>query len=183
MFLVKKKKLFFSNNCWSPPLAPVLCIFHFNFLLRRLPARSFTFLTLVLYPVKFPYPVLHISHSGSLTRSRPAGPSHFPLQFFNLSVPILENPTWTKESLVPFISTTLSSWWFSWKNCHFVGRFFDFVIILRPITMYQDYLNCPWPLSVRLQGKLFFSFNIDKTWSPRHAPLLCPTRPCWPTFI
>jgi hypothetical protein len=37
----------------------------------------------------------------------------------------------------------LSSWWFSWKNCHFVGRFFDFVIILRPITMYQDYLNCP----------------------------------------
>jgi hypothetical protein len=34
----------------------------------------------------------------------------------------------------------LPSWWFSWKNCHFVGRFFDFVIILRPITMYQDYL-------------------------------------------
>jgi hypothetical protein len=33
----------------------------------------------------------------------------------------------------------LPSWWFSWKNCHFVGRFFDFVIILRPITMYQDY--------------------------------------------
>jgi hypothetical protein len=51
----------------------------------------------------------------------------------------------------------LPSWWFSWKNCHFVGRFFDFVIILRPITMYQDYLffsYCPWPLSVRLQRKL-----------------------------
>jgi hypothetical protein len=43
----------------------------------------------------------------------------------------------------------LLSWRFSWKNCHFVGWFFDFVIILRPITMYQDYLNCPWPLSVR----------------------------------
>jgi hypothetical protein len=25
--------------------------------------------------------------------------------------------------------------------------------------MYQDYLNCPWPLSVRLQGKLLSSFN------------------------
>jgi hypothetical protein len=22
----------------------------------------------------------------------------------------------------------LPSWWFSWKNCHFVDRFFDFVI-------------------------------------------------------
>jgi hypothetical protein len=29
-------------------------------------------------------------------------------------------------------------------------RFFDFVIILRPITMYQDYLNYPWPLFVRI---------------------------------
>jgi hypothetical protein len=27
--------------------------------------------------------------------------------------------------------------------------------------MYQDYLNCPWPLSVRSQGKLHYSFTID----------------------
>jgi hypothetical protein len=27
------------------------------------------------------------------------------------------------------------------------------LIILRPIIMYQDYVNCPWPLSVRSQGK------------------------------
>ncbi len=27
----------------------------------------------------------------------------------------------------------------------FVGWFFDFVIILRPVTMYQDYLDCLWP--------------------------------------
>jgi hypothetical protein len=26
--------------------------------------------------------------------------------------------------------------------------------------MYQDYFNCPWPLSVRLQGRLLSSFNI-----------------------
>jgi hypothetical protein len=28
----------------------------------------------------------------------------------------------------------LPSWWFSCKNCYFVGRFFDFVLILRPIA-------------------------------------------------
>jgi hypothetical protein len=64
----------------------------------------------------------------------------------------------------------LPSWWFSWKNCHFVGRFFDFVIILRPITTYQDYLNCPWPLSVRLQGKLLSSFNIPSFRIRCHRP-------------
>jgi hypothetical protein len=26
--------------------------------------------------------------------------------------------------------------------------------------MYQDYLNCPWPLSIRSQGKLHSSFTI-----------------------
>jgi hypothetical protein len=54
----------------------------------------------------------------------------------------------------------LPSLWFSWKNCHFIGRFFDFVIILWLVTMYQDYLNCPWPLSVQSQGKLLPSFTI-----------------------
>jgi hypothetical protein len=32
--------------------------------------------------------------------------------------------------------------------------------------MYQDYLNCPWPLSVQSQGKLHSSFtiyNLQKT--------------------
>jgi hypothetical protein len=29
--------------------------------------------------------------------------------------------------------------------------------------MYQDYLNYPWPLSVRSQGKLLSSFNICPT--------------------
>jgi hypothetical protein len=152
MFLV-----FNSNNHWSPspPVALVLRISHSG----SLPCRP-------------PRSILHISHFSSLTRRAPLlgplhfplrffnlsipppGPSHFPLQFFNLSVPVLENPIGTKEPSVPFISTTLSSLWFSWKNCHYVGRFFDFVIILKPITMYHDYLNCPWPLSVWLQGKL-----------------------------
>jgi hypothetical protein len=70
------------------------------------PHRSFPFSTPVLYPVdpppfpsvlpishsgfltrRAPRPVLRISHSGSLTRRAPsAGPSHFPLQFFNDSV-------------------------------------------------------------------------------------------------
>jgi len=103
------------------------------------PALSVAFPTPILYPVDPPCPVLRISHSGSLPGRPPSpSPSHFPLQFFNLSVRILENPTWTKEPSVPFISTTLPSWWFSWKNCHFVGRFFVFDIILRPITMYQN---------------------------------------------
>jgi hypothetical protein len=31
----------------------------------------------------------------------------------------------------------------SWKNCHFIAQFFDFVIILGLITMYQDYLSLP----------------------------------------
>jgi len=52
------------------------------------PAWSFAFLTPVLYPVDPPRPVLRISHSGSLTRQAPSpGPSHFSLQFFNLSIP------------------------------------------------------------------------------------------------
>jgi hypothetical protein len=36
-----------------------------------------------------PWLVLRISHSGSLTRrSPPAGPLHFPLRFFNPSIPL-----------------------------------------------------------------------------------------------
>jgi hypothetical protein len=122
------KKLFFSNNRWSPPTRPNPS--HF-------PLRFFTLST----P---PRPVLRISHSGSLTcRAPPADPSHFslrffnplipppdpshfslrffnpsipspdpshfPLQFFHLSFLVLENPTGTKEPSVPFISTTLLS--------------------------------------------------------------------------
>ncbi len=53
------------------------------------PRRSFPFSSSVLYPVDPPPPplppVLPIFHFGSLPR-RP-GPSHFPLRFFNLSIP------------------------------------------------------------------------------------------------
>jgi hypothetical protein len=66
------KKLFFSNNYWSPPASP----------------WSFAFLTPFLYPVDPLTSVLHISHSGSLPRRPPhPGPSHFSLQFFNPSIP------------------------------------------------------------------------------------------------
>ncbi len=115
MCLVFKKNFYLFKQPLVPPSPP--------------PPRSFAFPTPVLYPVdppsprlvlrishsgslthRAPRPVLHISHSGSLTRrSPPPGPSHFPLQFFNLLVPILENPTGTKELLVPFMSTTLPS--------------------------------------------------------------------------
>ncbi len=72
-------------------------------------ARYFAFPIPVLWLVDPPRPVLHISHSSSLTRRSPLhGLSHFPLQFFNLSVPILENLIGTKEPSVPFISTTLT---------------------------------------------------------------------------
>jgi len=82
------KKLFFSNNRWSPP-SP----------------WSFAFRTPVLYPVDPPYmvlrishfgslpcrpprPVLRISHFGSLTRRAPLPClSHFPLRFFTLLIP------------------------------------------------------------------------------------------------
>ncbi len=67
------------------------------------------------------------------------GPSHIPLRFLNSSVSVFEKPKGTKESSVPFISTALSNWWFSSKNYYFVGRFFDFIIFLRLILMYQDY--------------------------------------------
>jgi len=162
-----KKTFLFKQLLVPPPPRPGPS--HF-------PLRFFTSSTALPGPSHFPLrffnpsspprPVLCISHSGSLThRSPPAGPSHFPLQFFNPSIPppgpshfplqffnlsvsVLENPKGTKEPSVPFISTTLPSWWFWWKNYHFVGRFFDFVTILRPTTMYQDYFNCPWPLSV-----------------------------------
>jgi hypothetical protein len=64
---------------------------------------------------------------------------------------------------------------------------------LRPITMYQDYLNCPWPLSVRLQGiprispKFYFSFLPSRSpgiWCT-HPPLLPspPVRPSVPVWL
>jgi hypothetical protein len=83
------KKIFFFQTTVGPPPSP----------------RSFAFLTPVLYLVdplrlvlrisrssfltrRAPRPVLRISHSGSLTRRSPsAGPSHFPLRFFNPSIP------------------------------------------------------------------------------------------------
>ncbi len=124
------KKLSFSNNRWSPLAALVLRISHSGFLSRRPPSPGPSHFPLQFFnlsspppppgpshfPLRFfnlsipPRPVLHISHSGFLTRrSPPPSPSHFPLQFFNLSVPILENPTRTKELSIPFISTTLPS--------------------------------------------------------------------------
>jgi len=35
--------------------------------------------------------------------------------------------------------------------------------------MYQDYLNCPWPLFVRSKGKLHSSFTIYNTVLPLAA--------------
>jgi len=47
-----------------------------------------------------------------------------------LLVKVVESQTRAGGPQTRIMSTTLPSWWFSWKNCHFVGRFFDFVIIL-----------------------------------------------------
>jgi len=58
-----------------------------------------------------------------------------------------------KRTIGSFHFNNLAELMVLWKNSHFIGWFFDFVIILRPITMYQDYLNSLWPLSVRSQGK------------------------------
>ncbi len=80
--------------------------------------RSFAFPTPVLYPVDPP---------------PSPGPSHFPLQLFNLS--------------------SLDG-----EVCSLGGE-----------EICQEAQKFPEPLV--------------KTWSPRPAPLPCPTRSCWPTFI
>jgi hypothetical protein len=65
------KKNFSFQTIVGPPAAPVLCIFHSGSLPRQPPC-----------------PILRISHSDSLTRRAPQpGPSHFPLRFFNPSIP------------------------------------------------------------------------------------------------
>jgi hypothetical protein len=102
-----KKTFLFKQLLVLPPPRPSPSHFPFRFFTPSTPhARSFAFPTPFLYPVhppphpvlrishsgflthRTPRPVLHISHSGSLTCQSPsAGPSHFPLRFFNPSIP------------------------------------------------------------------------------------------------